>query len=73
MDSSYLFDAYIESVQRYKSGQSTYSPQRDNKPSPLLVDLLAKERVGVAPTQGMANVAAQAQRDAAAPVAATAA
>ena len=34
-----------------------FQPDRDNKPSPLLKDLLAKERVGVAPTLGMENMA----------------
>jgi len=48
MDSAYLFDRYIESVQKYKKHQAMFS-DRDNKPSPLLVDLLAKERVGVHP------------------------
>lgn len=72
-DSSYLFEAYLDSVQLYKNSQSAFTPQRDNKPNPLLVDLLAKERVGVAPTQGMAGVAAQAERDAAIAAAAPAA
>lgn len=44
-----LFDAYIESVAKYKEQQSGYS--KDNKPSPLLVDLLSKERVGVHPDE----------------------
>ncbi|MCJ1440958.1 MAG: Multifunctional pyrimidine synthesis protein CAD [Stictis urceolatum] len=61
-DSSYLFDGYLESVRRYKDSQLALSPQKENRPSPLLVDLLAKDRVGVAPTQGMANVAAEARR-----------
>ncbi len=59
-DSSYLFETYLESVQRYKNSQTAFMPQRNNKPSPLLVDMLAKERVGVAPTHGMAGLAAQA-------------
>ena len=54
MDSSYLFDSYLDSVQKYKHNQAIFSPERDNRPSPLLVDILAKERVGVAPTTGMA-------------------
>lgn len=49
MDSSYLFDAYIDSVGKYKKTQSSFGAGRDNKPSPLLVDLLSKERVGVHP------------------------
>jgi hypothetical protein len=48
MDSAYLFDKYIESVQKYKDHQARFS-DRNNKPSPLLVDLLSKERVGVHP------------------------
>ncbi|EAT79787.1 carbamoyl-phosphate synthase arginine-specific small subunit [Parastagonospora nodorum] len=50
MDSSYLFDKYIQNVQRYKDHQSSFS-EKSNKPSPLLVDLLSKERVGVHPAQ----------------------
>ena len=57
LDSSYLFDTYLESVARYKKSQTIFQPNRDNKPSPLLKDLLAKERVGVAPTLGMENMA----------------
>ncbi|MCJ1240211.1 Multifunctional pyrimidine synthesis protein CAD [Varicellaria rhodocarpa] len=53
-DSSYLFAEYLESVQKYKQSQIIFSPHRDSRPSPLLVDLLAKQRVGVAPTTGMA-------------------
>lgn len=57
MDSSYLFDNYLESVKRYKDSQAILQPGRDNRPNPLLVDLLAKERVGVVPTLGMENMA----------------
>jgi len=59
MDSSYLFDMYIENVQRYKNNQAVYpaSAGKDNRPSPLLVDILAKERVGVAPAQPAENIA----------------
>jgi len=60
LDSSYLFDIYLESVQKYKKSQAIFQPQRDTRPSPLLVDLLAKERVGVQPTVGMQNVQAAA-------------
>jgi len=49
LDSSYLFDAYLQSVKGYKEQQDAVKGVRDNRPSPLLVDLLAKERVGVAP------------------------
>jgi carbamoyl-phosphate synthase small subunit len=50
MDSSYLFDMYIENVQRYKDSQAVFATGKDNRPSPLLVDILSKERVGVQPT-----------------------
>ncbi|KAL8700596.1 MAG: hypothetical protein Q9201_005360 [Fulgogasparrea decipioides] len=53
LDSSYLFDTYLESVGRYRRNQAVLKPMRDSRPSPLLVDLLAKERVGVVPTTGM--------------------
>ncbi|KAL8801146.1 MAG: hypothetical protein Q9182_004651 [Xanthomendoza sp. 2 TL-2023] len=56
LDSSYLFDTYLESVARHKTSQSTFQPDRDKRPSPLLVDLLAKDRVGVVPTTGMENL-----------------
>ncbi|KAF1942285.1 hypothetical protein EJ02DRAFT_444230 [Clathrospora elynae] len=48
LDSAYLFDKYMENVQQYKNHQASFS-DRNNKPSPLLVDLLSKERVGVHP------------------------
>ncbi|KAF2638569.1 hypothetical protein P280DRAFT_404484 [Massarina eburnea CBS 473.64] len=50
LDSAYLFDKYVESVKKYKDHQAMFS-DRNNKPSPLLVDLLAKERVGVHPAE----------------------
>lgn len=50
LDSGYLFDKYMENVQTYKTEQASFSNQ-NNKPSPLLVDLLSKERVGVHPAQ----------------------
>lgn len=40
LDSAFLFDKYFEDIRAYKSNPET-------KPSQLLVDLLAKERVGV--------------------------
>ncbi|BCR84892.1 carbamoyl-phosphate synthase (glutamine-hydrolyzing) CPA1 [Aspergillus chevalieri] len=58
LDSSYLFDIYLDSVLSYKNNQAQFHPQRDSRPNPLLVDILAKERVGVQPTIGMQNVAA---------------
>ncbi|KAK2742418.1 Multifunctional pyrimidine synthesis protein CAD [Onygenales sp. PD_40] len=56
LDSSYLFDIYLESVQKYKATQAAFHPQRDSRPSPLLADLLGKERVGVQTTIGVQNV-----------------
>ncbi|KAF2875343.1 hypothetical protein BDV95DRAFT_626797 [Massariosphaeria phaeospora] len=50
LDSAYLFDRYIESVRKYKDHQTMFA-NKNNKPSPLLVDLLSKERVGVHPAQ----------------------
>jgi carbamoyl-phosphate synthase small subunit len=47
---------YLENVQKYKNSQVIFQPQRDSRPNALLVDLLAKERVGVQPTTGMANM-----------------
>lgn len=62
LDSSYLFDMYVDNVLKYRESQSVYEPNRDSKPSPLLVDLLSKERVGVDLTQGIRNMmAAEAQ------------
>ncbi|KAI9726241.1 MAG: Multifunctional pyrimidine synthesis protein CAD [Cirrosporium novae-zelandiae] len=52
LDSSYLFDAYLDSVAKYKQSQSLFTPTRDSRPSPLLADILSKERVGVAPKFG---------------------
>ncbi|EAA63928.1 hypothetical protein AN2243.2 [Aspergillus nidulans FGSC A4] len=66
LDSSYLFDIYIDSVKKYKNSQLAFHPSRETIPSPLLVDLLPKERVDVAPTIGMQNVAAAAAAAAAA-------
>ena len=62
LDSAYLFDIYLESVRRYKDTQAIHSPDRGTRPSPLLVDILPKDRVGVTPTQGMMSIAAQAKQ-----------
>ncbi|KAF2481636.1 carbamoyl-phosphate synthase [Neohortaea acidophila] len=51
LDSSYLFDAYLDSVKAYKESNDVLKGGKDNRPNPLLVDLLAKERVGVVPEQ----------------------
>lgn len=40
---------YINNVGKYKKSQEVFQPHKDTRPSPLLVDLLAKERVGVHP------------------------
>jgi carbamoyl-phosphate synthase small subunit len=56
MDSAYLFDMYLENVQRYKKSQAIFSPARDSRPSTVLVDILSKERVGVASSQAAENV-----------------
>jgi carbamoyl-phosphate synthase small subunit len=51
LDSAYLFDRYIESVKKYRESKSVFGLEgKSNKPSPLLVDLLSKERVGVHPS-----------------------
>lgn len=46
MDSSYLFDKYLQSVELAKSSQTVY---KDNRPSQVMLDILSKERVGVEP------------------------
>ncbi|KAK2742340.1 Multifunctional pyrimidine synthesis protein CAD [Myotisia sp. PD_48] len=52
LDSSYLFDIYLDSVHKYKA---TFQPERDSQPSPLLADLLGNERVGVNPIRAGAE------------------
>lgn len=42
LDSAFLFDKYIEDVKEYKLKQTI-----NTRPSPLFVDMLAKDRVGV--------------------------
>lgn len=46
MDSSYLFDKYMDNVRAYRQTQKSFG---DNRPSQLLLDILGKERVGVEP------------------------
>jgi len=48
MDSAYLFDSYVQSCKLYKESRERLGKGREGsgKPSPLLVDLLSKERVG---------------------------
>jgi carbamoyl-phosphate synthase small subunit len=45
-----LFDAYINSVGKYKKTQAQFQPGKEQRPSPILVDLMPKERVGVHPS-----------------------
>ena len=47
LDSSYLFDAYLKSVHQYR--ETNLALKGGRRPDPLMVDLLAKERVGVHP------------------------
>lgn len=61
LDSAYLFDSYLDTVKAYKKSQAILQPMRDGRPSPLLVDILSKERVGVAPTIGMENMREEAR------------
>lgn len=44
LDSSFLFDAYLGQVNEFNKGR-----MGEGRPSPLLVDILSKQRVGVAP------------------------
>lgn len=46
MDSSYLFDKYLQNVQMFKNSEKVY---KDNRPTQLMLDILSKERVGVEP------------------------
>jgi carbamoyl-phosphate synthase small subunit len=55
LDSSYLFDAYLKSVKEYKENNDILKGGRRARPDPLMIDLLAKERVGVAPPHLNAN------------------
>ncbi|RMZ86020.1 hypothetical protein DV737_g327, partial [Chaetothyriales sp. CBS 132003] len=58
LDSAYLFDLYLENVQKYKDSQARSQPRRDSIPSALYVDLLAKSRVGVDLPDGVRNMMA---------------
>ena len=51
MDSSYLFDKYLQSVQMFKDSEKVY---KDNRPSQYMLDILSRERVGVEPTSAIA-------------------
>lgn len=54
MDSSYLFEKYLQTVALAKSSQAVY---KDNRPSQLMLDILSKERVGVEPSPLAASAA----------------
>ncbi|KAG8525752.1 Multifunctional pyrimidine synthesis protein CAD [Bacidia gigantensis] len=58
LDSSYLFDQYLESVKKYKKSQSKmmFRPVGNDVAAALRENLPA-ERQGVTPTTGMVNVA----------------
>ncbi|KAG6141745.1 Amino-acid acetyltransferase, mitochondrial [Claviceps purpurea] len=47
MDSSYLFDKYLDNVRLAKSTAKVY---KDNTPTEFMLNVLSKERVGVEPT-----------------------
>ncbi len=49
---------YLDNVLKYKESQAATQPYRDSKPSPLLVDLLSRDRVGVELPQGIRNMLA---------------
>ncbi|KAK3182367.1 Multifunctional pyrimidine synthesis protein CAD [Lecanicillium sp. MT-2017a] len=46
MDSSYLFEKYLDMVRQAKSSQAVY---KDNRPTQFLLDVMSRERVGVEP------------------------
>lgn len=46
MDSSFLFDKYLQDVKIFKDSQAVY---KDNTPTRLMLDILSRERVGVEP------------------------
>lgn len=56
LDSSFLFDAYLDQVAAFKAEQSLSAPGRVGRPSPLLVDILSKQRVDVAPNHVLREV-----------------
>jgi len=49
LDSSFLFDTYIEDCSGFKAEQAVINPIHQGRPNPLLVDILSKQRVGVTP------------------------
>ena len=57
LNSIYFFDIYFDNVQNYKKNQTIFQLIKNNRLSSLLIDILSKERVDVASTFRMANVA----------------
>lgn len=55
-------------MQKYKKHQAIFQAGKENRPNTLFIDILGKERVGVAPTLGMDNIANAAKAAAAAAV-----
>lgn len=47
MDTAFLFDIYLESVRRYKDGKRPLLLNNDHRVESLLLNTLAKTRVGV--------------------------
>lgn len=47
LDSSFLFDHYLEQAEAYKVEQGLVIPARKGRPDSMLVDILGNERVGV--------------------------
>jgi len=58
LDSAYLFDMYLDNIQKYKESQAAITPSRQSLPNALLVDLLSKDRVGVDMPDGIKNMMA---------------
>jgi carbamoyl-phosphate synthase small subunit len=48
LDTSYLFDDWLNAVRSFKSSQSVY---KDNRPTQLMLDILSKQRVGAEPSR----------------------
>lgn len=61
LDSSFLFDTYLENATKYKAEQSLVIPGRQGRPNPLLVDILSKQRVGVTPENVLKGIDTRAE------------
>ena len=57
LDSSYLFDQYIETVKKYKRARSKVAAGRNVGGQEMLKESMPAQRQGVTPTTGMLNVA----------------